>query len=102
MQKTHPRRKIHPHNRSIYHRAMGNITKALMPLNVQKRARVKGKDPSVLALVFSYVDMSTLLIRYEIDPSFAKQTYRVRQHISNAVGVYRKSRKGFISMRVLR
>ena len=41
-------------------------------------------------------------IRYEINPSFAKQTYRVRQHISNAAGVYRKSRKGFISMRVLR
>ena len=38
-------------------------------------------------------------IRYEINPSFAKQTYRVRQHISNAAGVYRKSRKGFISMR---
>ena len=38
-------------------------------------------------------------IRYEINPSFAKQTYRVRQHISNAAGVYRKSRKGFISTR---
>ena len=41
-------------------------------------------------------------IRYEINPSFAMQTYRVRKHISNAEGVYRKSRKGFISMRVLR
>ena len=41
-------------------------------------------------------------IRYEINPSFAKQTYRVRQHISNAIGVYRKSREGFISMRVFR
>ena len=40
-------------------------------------------------------------IRYEINPSFAQQTYRVRQHISNAIGVYRKSREGFISMRVL-
>ena len=40
-------------------------------------------------------------IRYEINPSFAQQTYRVRQHISNATGVYRKSRKGFISMRVI-
>ena len=38
-------------------------------------------------------------IRYEINPSFAQQTYRVRQHISNAIGVYRKSREGFISMR---
>ena len=36
-------------------------------------------------------------IRYEINPSFAKQTYRVRQHISNAAGAYRKSHKGFIS-----
>ena len=41
-------------------------------------------------------------IRYEINPSFAKQAYRVRKHISNAVGVYRKSCEGFISMRVLR
>ena len=41
-------------------------------------------------------------IRYEINPSFAQQTYRVRQHISNAAGVYRKSREGFISLRVLR
>ncbi len=40
-------------------------------------------------------------IRYEINPSFAQQTYRVRQHISNATGVYRKSREGFISMRDL-
>ena len=38
-------------------------------------------------------------IRYEINPLFAQQTYRVRQHISNATGVYRKSREGFISMR---
>ena len=38
-------------------------------------------------------------IRYEINPSFAKQTYRVRQHISFATGEYRKSREGFISMR---
>ena len=66
---------------------------------------------SIRALVFSFVDMSLLRsssiycrfapIRYEINPSFAKQTYRVRQHISNAAGVYRKSRKGFISIRVI-
>ena len=37
-------------------------------------------------------------IRYDINPSFAKRAYRVRQHISNAESVYRKSRKGFISM----
>ena len=72
-----------------------------------------------MLLFFLSVDMSTSLtryvlavleldilpfalrtsIRYEINPSFAKQTYRVRQHISNAAGVYRKSCKGFISMR---
>ena len=40
---------------------------------------MKGQKPSILALVFLSVDMSTALIRYEITLAFAKQTYRARQ-----------------------
>ena len=53
----------------------------------------------MLSLCSSSIYCRYVSIRYEINPSFAKQTYRVRQHISNAIGVYRKSREGFISMR---
>ena len=73
---------------------------------------------------FSFVDMSTSLtryvlamleldilpfalrtsIRYEINPSFAKQTYRELAKQASyrvALATYRKSFKGFISMRDL-
>ena len=77
------------------------------PLYKQKRARIRGENTSVLALFFfcRYIHFREICsrkmnsicfrycsssiycryapIRYEINPSFAKQTYRVRQHISS-------------------
>ena len=84
------------------------------PLQTE-RARIEGFSLFLLLFFFLSIcelrplDMFSLCsnsiycryapIRYEINPSFAQQAYRVRQHISNAIGVYRKSREGFISMR---
>ncbi len=61
---------------------------------------IRGLRPlDMLSVRSSSIYCRLATIRYKIDPSFAKQTYRVCQHISNAAGIYRKSRKGFISLR---
>ena len=47
---------------------------------------------------YGWVSICRLGDEYDINPLLPRKAYRVRQHISNAAGIYRKSLVGFISI----
>ena len=68
----------------------------------EKRASIKGKNPSMFALIFLFVDMSTGLTRYIVALRRFNKTRLHGKHIEPQVyrvaqATYQKSYQGFIS-----